>query len=120
VMATDHGKAVAVAVGVTGAVAVPVALEVAVAVVGCSSVVAGWGISTVVVGALAVRSLGARGSDGGFVAAPPVRSSTKAESNVERVRAATIAPTSTTGARTAVRGNSAHAEWPAWVRLRTR
>jgi hypothetical protein len=90
-MGTDHGEAEAVAVGV--AVAVPVALEVAVAVdVGCSSVVAGWVISTVVVGPLAVRSLGARGSDGGFVAAPPVRSSTKAESNVERVRAATIAP----------------------------
>ena len=104
------------------AVAVPVALEVAVAVdVGCSSsVVAGWGISTVVVESLVVRSLGAGGSDGGFVAAPPGGSSTKAESNVERVRATTIAPTSTTGARAAVRGTSAHAEWPAWVRLRTR
>ena len=113
---------VAVAVGVGVAVAVPVALEVAVAVdVGCSSsVVAGWVISTVVVGPLAVRSLGAGGSDGGFVTAPPVRSSTKAESNVERVRAATMAPTSTTGDSTTVRGNSAHAEWPAWVRLRTR
>jgi hypothetical protein len=120
-MGTDHGEVEAVAVGVAVAVAVPVALEVAVAVdVGCSSVVAGWVISTVVVGPLAVRSLGARGSDGGFVAAPPVRSSTKAESNVERVRAATIAPTSTAGASTTVRGNSAHAEWPAWVRLRTR
>ena len=104
------------------AVAVPVALEVGVAVdVGCSSAVgAGWAISTVVVGPLVVRSLGAGGSDGGFVAAPPVRFSTKAESNVERVRAATIAPTSTTGASTTVRGNSAHGEWPAWVRLRTR
>ena len=115
--------AVGVAVGaaVAVAVAVPVALEVAVAVdVGCSSsVVAGWVISTVVVGPLVVRSLGAGGSDAGFVAAP-VRSSTKAESNVERVRAATIAPTSTTGDSTTVRGNSAHGEWPAWVRLRTR
>ena len=118
-MGTDHGEAEAVAVGV--AVAVPVALEVAVAVdVGCSSVVAGWVISTVVVGSLVVRSLDAGGSDAGFVAAPPVRSSTKAESNVERVRAATIAPTSTAGASTTVRGNSAHGEWPAWVRLRTR
>jgi hypothetical protein len=104
------------------AVAVPVALEIAVAVdAGCSSsVVAGWVISTVVVGSCGVRSLGAGGSDGGFVDAPPVRSSTKAESNVERVRAATIAPTSTTGASTTVRGNSAHGEWPAWVRLRIR
>jgi hypothetical protein len=101
-----------VAVGVAVAVAVPVALEVAVAVdVGCSSVVAGWVLSTVVVRSLVVCSLGARGSDGEFVAAP-VRSSTKAESNVERVRAATIAPTSTTGASTTVKGNNAHGEWP--------
>jgi hypothetical protein len=102
------------------AVAVDVAVEVAVVVVVvvCSSVVAGWVLSTVVVGPL-VRSLSARGSDAP-AGGGPVRSSTKAESNVERVMAATIAPTSTTGASAAVRANSVRGESPAWVRLRTR
>jgi hypothetical protein len=96
-------------------VAVAVAVEVAVAVVVVgSSVVAGWVLSTVVtvVAGLLVRSasMGA-----------PVRSSQRnAESNVERVMATIIAPKSTTGASAALRGNSAHGESPAWVRLRTR
>jgi len=110
-MGADYGEAVAVAVAV--AVAEAVALEVAVAVdLVCSSVVAGWILlSAVVVGPLAVRSASVGGC---------IRSCAKAESNVERVRATTIAPATTTGASMAVRRNSAHGEWPAWVRLRTR
>jgi hypothetical protein len=53
----------------------------------------------------------------------PVRSvgsSSNVESKVERVMATTIIPTSMTGASAAVRGNRAHGESPAWVRLRTR
>ena len=111
--------AVAVAVAVVVAVAAAVALEVAVAVVVRSSVVAGWVLWTVVMGLLPVRSPGARDSDGWFVGAP-VRPSTKAVSNVERVMAATIAPTSTTGAKAAAKENSAHGESPAWVGLRNR
>ena len=77
-----------------------------------SWVVAGRVLSTMVVALLVVRWLSARGSDVGSVDGP-VRPSRNAESNVERVVAATIVPTSTTGASAAVRGNSAHGEWPA-------
>jgi hypothetical protein len=92
-------------------------MAVAVVVV-CSSVVAPWVLSTIVVGLL-VRSV--RVGDSDASAGVPVRSSkSNAESNVERVMAVTIAPRSTTGASAAVKGNSAHGESPAWVRLRTR
>ena len=98
-------------------VAVGVGMAVAVVVV-CSSVVTPWVLSTIVVGLL-VRSIRAGDSDAS--AGVPVRSSTSnAESNVERVMAATIVPRSTTGASAAVKGSSAHGESPAWVRLRTR
>jgi hypothetical protein len=65
-----------------------------------------------------VCSVRAGGSDGSVGSL--VRSSRNAESNVERVMAATIAPKSTTGASAAVKGNSVHGELPAWVRTRTR
>jgi len=57
------------------------------------------------------------------VAFEPVRSVgsfSNVESNVERVMATTIAPTSITGASATVRGNRAQGESPAWVPLRTR
>jgi hypothetical protein len=99
-------------------VAVGVGMAVAVVVV-CSSVVAPWVLSTIVVELLLVRSVRAGDSDAS--AGVPVRSSkSNAESNVERVMAATIAPRSTTGASAAVKGSSAHGESPAWVPLRTR
>ena len=107
----------AVGVAVAVDVAVGVGMAVAVVVV-CSSVVAPWVLSSIVVGLL-VRSVRAGDSDAS--AGVPVRSSkSNAESNVERVMAATIAPRSTTGASAAVKGSSAHGESPAWVRLRTR
>ena len=116
-MFDDQGEAVAVAVEV--AVAVAVEVDVGVVVVCSSVVVGGWVLSTVVVGLLVRSVVSARGLDA--PAGGPVRPSTKAESNVERVMAATIAPTSTTGARAAVRGNSTHGESPArGIRLRTR
>ena len=65
-----------------------------------------------------VRSVRDGGSGGPVGAA--IQSSRSTGSNVERVMAATAAPTSTTGARTAVRGNSTQGESPAWVRPRTR
>ena len=108
--------AVAVAMEVAAAVGVAVAVAVEVIVV-CSSVVGGWVLSAIVV-RLLMRSVGAGGSDAFLVT--PVRSSTNAESNVERVMATTIAPTSTTGASAAAREYSANAESPAWVRLRKR
>ncbi len=98
-----------------------VAVGVAVAVGCCSPVVvAGCVPSTVVVGLLLVCSVVRAGGGSGSPAGVPVRSSTIAESNVERVMATTIAPKSITGASAAVRGNSAHGESPAWVRSRTR
>ena len=76
------------------AVAVAVEVDVGVVVVCSSVVVGGWVLSTVVVGLLVRSVVSARGLDA--PAGGPVRPSTKAESNVERVMAATIAPTSTT------------------------
>jgi len=65
-----------------------------------------------------VPSVCGGGSDG--PTRVPIRPSERAERNVERMMAATNAPTSTTGARTAVRGKCAHGESPAWVRPRRR
>ena len=59
---------------------------------------------------------GSGGGDSGRLVGCPIRSSGGAESNVERAMATTAAPTSTNGAKTAVRGNSVHGESPAWVR----
>ena len=70
-----------------------------------------------------VRSKVCAGVVASGAAFEPVRSvgsSSNAESNTERVMAATIAPTSIIGASAAVRGYSAHGESPAWVRLRRR
>ncbi|MDP9411934.1 MAG: hypothetical protein M3Q49_15275 [Actinomycetota bacterium] len=71
------------------------------------------------VASVPVRSVRAGGSDDGPAGAP-LRSSRSAESTVERAMAATAAPASTTGARTAVREKSAHGDSPAWVRPRRR
>lgn len=71
-----------------------------------------------------VAVAGAGGSK--VVAAAPVplgaaiRSSRSGESDAERAMAATAAPASTTGAMTAVSGNSAHGEPLARVRPRRR
>ena len=109
----------AVAVEVEAAVGVEVGagVTVAVEVIVCSVAVAGWVLSREVVWLL-MRSSRAGGSDASL--GMPARSSTNAESNVERVMATTIAPKSTTGASAVVSGNSAHGESPAWVRLRKR
>jgi hypothetical protein len=74
-------------------------------------------------GAGTVRSKVSAGVVALGVVFEPVRSvgsSSNVESKVERVMATTIIPTSMTGASVAVRGNRAHGESPAWVRLRTR
>ncbi len=66
------------------------------------------------------------GAGGSKVVAAPVplgaaiRSSRSGESDAERAMAATAAPASTTGAMTAVSGNSAHGEPLARVRPRRR